>query len=487
MHRAWFFTVLLTACATTRGALTENADECESFAEFNARFRSANDALTSLPGDELVKRTSAMNAARRSCARHTVATLLDRRESQGAGAVQTELNALTEVYGADAVRTMLGDDAVELSAQVEEARQRAVRNAALESSGKRDDDERAAMRESVEKHLPSPLASRDPLPEGEGVSFPTTMCAEADACLQVDCVVRDASPGDEKVKRELVHAAQRCLDALKEPAALEKLRAQLEPWEPNGASTEVRAKLESAWRAVQPDVEKALASNKPGLAAQLSAAFTSLPSAHSLSTRARDAAKTRALTRAEETKRVPEAAWLHLTLAKSFGAEEAPTLAGAGRWDTLRWRCDVPKPELPALPAGLDVKLNLKCEVPPPAPKDDPMRTFELRSMKVTGNVTFTCAGKTTDQPLRVEDPGNEKFPEEMLVRELTARIDAAKADCAKAHRFVQIADCAELSRFGAGDIIKRFVGHARFTHAWEPCFAEWFLATEGAQLPPPP
>lgn len=479
MHRAWFFMVLLTACATTHGALTENADECESFAEFNARFRSESDALTTLPGDELVKRTSAMNAARRSCARHTVATLVDRRESKGAGAVQAELNALTEVYGAGEVRAMLGDDAVELSAQVEEARQRAVRNAALSSSEQRDNDERTALRDSVEKPLPDSA--------GDGVAFPTTMCAEANACLQVECVVRDASPGDEKVKNELVRAAQRCLDSLMEPAVLEKLRAQLEPWEPNGASTEVRAKLESAWRAVQPDVVKALASNKPGLAAQLSAAFTSLPSAHSLATRAREAAKTRALARAEETKRVPEAAWLHLKLAESFDAEEAPKLAGAGRWDTLRWRCDAAKPEFPALPAGLDVKLNLRCEVPPPAPKDDPMRTFELRSMKVTGNVTFTCAGKMTDKPLRLEDPGNEKFPEEMLVRELTARVDAAKADCAKAHRFVQIADCAELSRFGAGDIIKRFVGHARFTHAWEPCFAEWFLATEGAQLPPPP
>src|SRR6185436_16411881 len=107
--------------------------------------------------------------------------------------------------------------------------------------------------------------------------------------------------------------------------------------------------------------------------------------------------------------------------------------------------------------------------------------------MKVQGTFTYSCAGKTFDKPLRVEDPANEKFPVEMMTRELTARVEEAKAECAKAHRFVQIADCAELSRFGAGDVIKKFVGHARFTHSWEPCFAEWFLATEGARLPPAP
>lgn len=472
MHRVLLSSVLLTACATTSGALTENANECESFAEFNARFRSASDELATLPGEELVRRTSALNSARRACARHTVATLLDRRESKGPGAVQVELNALTEVYGADEVRSMLGDEAVQLSAQVEEARARAARNASLKPSERRDDEEMKNLVVEVPEKM------------SDGPAMPATMCAQVNACDQVDCIVGD-SP-DEKVKPELVRAAQRCLDSLSEPAALEKLRAQLEPWEPNGASTEIRSKLESAWRAVQADVEKALADGKPGLAAQLSASFITVPIARKTVTRARDEAKARALTRAQETKSVPEAAWLHLKLAESFGGDEAPKLAGAGRWDSARWRCET-KPEFPALPAGLEVKLNVKCEVPPPAPKDDSMRTFELRTMKVQGTFTYTCAGKTFERRLRVEDPANEKFPAEMMSRELSTRVDEAKAECAKAHRFVQIADCADLSRFGAGDIIKKFVGHARFTHAWEPCFAEWFLATEGARLPPPP
>jgi hypothetical protein len=475
MHRALIWFVLLAACATTHGALTENAGECESFAEFNARFRSESDELTAtVPGEELMRKTSAMNSARRACARHTVETLVDRRESKGVGAVQAELNALTEVYGADEVRSMLGDEAVQLSAQVEEARQRAVTKAAMKPADQRDGEEfKKLVVEAPEKM-------------GDGPSMPTTMCAEANACTQVDCIIGDASASDEKVKPEFVRAAQRCLDSLSEPAALEKLRAKLEPWEPNGASTEIRSKLESAWRAVQPDVDQALTSGKTGLAAQLSSAFIIVPIARKTVTRARDEAKARALARAEVTKLVPEAAWLHLKLAESFGAEEAPQLAGAGRWDSARWRCET-KPEFPALPAGLDVKLNLKCEVPPPAPKDDSLRTFEMRTMKLTGTFTYACAGKSFDKPLRIEDPGNEKFPTEMVQRELIARVDEAKAECSKAHRFVQIADCADLSRFGAGDIIKKFVGHARFTHAWEPCFAEWFLATEGARLPPAP
>ncbi len=471
--------LFVTGCVTPRSALVEAAGTCDSFAAYETRAQlEVNALLNSAPGDELLARTSALNAARRRCAKHTVNTLRERRETHGVDSVQHELNALTRAYGAQEVHTLLGDDAAALGPMLQEASEHSWRVSSERREVARDDEALRGLNPG-EVEL-----------DGAAPELPATMCDEGSPCAQVHCVVAEAASGNEKLKPVLVKTAQRCLDARPDVSALVKLSEALRPWEPNGASTEVRARLDSLWHDALAQVQAAQADGQRGYAAQLAAPFAVLPVARDEVKTLREAAKAWHLGRAEETKPVPEAAWLHLTLAESFGASlslSAKREGTPGRWDTARWRCEEAKPALPPLPPGVDVKLNVRCEKPEASREDDAMRTFELRSLKVTTQLSITCAGVTGQAQLKVEDPGVDGFPAERFVELLQERVREAQAACAQRQHYAQTASCADLRRYGAGDLIKRFVGHARFTHRWEPCFAEWFLVTEGAQLPPPP
>ncbi len=464
--------LLFCACVTTRSSQT-----CDSFADYDLRAREQLDALMAeAPGETLVKETARLNAARRACARHVISGFLERREDKGLNDVQLELDALAATYGAQELDALiaeaLGDDARPLLPLIEEARQRTTRVSSTERHARRDDAELAKLKVDAPDSM------------GAAPEMPATLCAEASACAQVDCIIERAEPGDERVKRELVKAAQPCLDATNDAAALSSLATSLKPWAPNGALTETLTKLEGKRRAVWPSVEEARAAGKIGLAAQLAAPFADAPAVSEDVAKLRVAALTRHRERARAVAASPEATWLQQRLIEAFGGEPSTTLTGAGRWDTARWRCPEPKPELPTLPRGLDAKLNVRCETPPPAQKDDSMRTFELRSMNVQGTLSFTCAGKTEDTPLRIEDPTSDSFPSESFRHELEQRVPEAVKTCGRRHQLASTASCTELRSLGAADIIRRFVDHARFTHRWEPCFAEWFVVTEGAQLP---
>lgn len=461
-----------SSCVTTRASQT-----CDSFADYDLRAREQLDTLLAeAPGETLVKETARLNSERRACARHVISGFRERREEKGMNDVQFELDALSATYGApqlDALITeALGDDAQQLRPLIEEARQRTTRIASTDRNARRDDVELAKLKVDAPDSM------------GTAPEMPATLCAEASVCAQLDCIIERAEPGDERVKRELVKAAQPCLDVTDDAPSLAKLAQSLKPWAPNGALTETLVKLEAKRRAVWPSIEAARSAGKAGLAAQLAAPFADVPTVREEVATLRTTALTKHRERARTVASSPEASWLQQRLIESFGGEPATPLTGAGRWDTARWRCPEPKPELPALPRGLDAKLNVRCETPPPAQKDDSMRTFELRSMKVQGTLSFTCAGKTEDKPLRIEDPTSDSFPSESFRHELAQRVPDAVKACSRRHQLASTASCTELRSLGAADIMRRFVDHARFTHRWEPCFEEWFVVTEGAQLP---
>lgn len=462
--------LVFSSCVASRSSLIEDAPSCDSFAAFDARAREQLDALMAeAPGEQLVRETARINSARRACARHVVNGLRERREEQGLNDVQTELDAMTATYGAATVNEMLGDDASQLKALLEEARQRTSREASAAGNERRDDTELSKLKVDAPDSM------------GAAPEMPKTMCDEVTPCAQVDCIVERAEPGDTTVKPELEKAARQCLDASPDVVKLGRLLSALKPWAPSGAHTETLRELEQRKNSVWPRVEAA----KPGLAAQLATPFAEVPSVakHVSALRAKALAHHRE--RAREVANVEEAKWLQLKLVEQFGGDKAPELSSAGRWDTARWRCDAPKPtELPSLPRGLDVKWNVRCEQPKAAAKDDELRTFELRQMKVIISLTTTCAGQTTSTDFTVQEPGSETFPEEAFRHELEVRIPEVITACGRRHRLQSTASCTLLRKLGAADIIRKFVEHARFTHAWEPCFAEWFEATEGAQLP---
>lgn len=469
------------ACVATRSSLIDDAPTCESFADYDARAREQLDVLVAeAPGEQLVKETARINSARRACARHVLNGLRERREDKGLDDVQRELDALSATYGPAQLDVLinetLGDDALQLRPLIEEARQRTTRQASSAGNDRRDDTELAKLKVDA--------------PESMGVApeLPKTMCAEATACAQVECVVERAEAGDKAVRAELEKAARQCLDSDPDTQRLATLLKSLTPWAPSGAYTETLSLLETRRRALWPRVEAARSGGKPGLAAQLAAPFADVPSVSREVKDLRAAALVKHRARAREVANVEEAKWLQLQLVEQFGGEKAPALSTTGRWDTARWRCEAPKPaELPPLPRGLDVKWNVRCELPKPAAKDDELRTFELRQMKVLVTLTSTCAGQSTSTDFSVQEPGTETFPDEAFRHELEVRVPEIITACGRRHQLRSTASCTELRKLGAADLIRRFVEHARFTHRWETCFAEWFEATEGVQLPPPP
>lgn len=475
-------------CATPRGALEAEGARCESFVELDARVREQLDALLAeAPGEALVRESSRLNGSRRACARRVVAGLLERREAQGLEAVQQELDALAGTYGEDGVRALLveahGEEARTLEPLLLEARTKTARRAAAGGLAQRDE----AERKRLEVALPE---SMGPPPE-----VPETMCDAPTPCEQLACVVEHPTASPEL-------AARRCLDALAGVSAQRRAEGlarvlALLPDAPGPSRTEARMQLETLQRQRWPEVERAVAAQRPGGAAQVATPFGVLPSVSARVRALREAARAHHLARAREFAATPDAAWLHRALAADFAGEAAPPLEGRGAWAPLRWRCkaDAPElPELPELPAGLSATLTVKCATDAAkqeSKRDDAMRTFELesslRGQRVEGTLAVSCADRTSAYALRVEEPGVEGFPTEALRQELQRLLERARSDCGQHHALAATRSCTELRKRTAAEVTARFVDHARFTGKWEPCFGEWLEATEGVSPPKVP
>ncbi len=464
-----------SGCVSTSAQLQRDAEQCDSFAEFDARVRDELDALlVQAPGETLVRESSRLNAARRSCARKVISGLLTVREERGIEAVQQELNALSATYRSDELRALmsaaLGDEVVQLEPLLAEARVRVTRQGSSQSAQRRDELERAKLEDS-------PV-----LPSGEGL----TMCDEHSPCAQLRCVLEQepASPDA---------AARACLDeaATFEPAERARRAAEvlsLLPASPGPARTEARLMLETLRTQLWPQVEAAVAAKKPGHAAQVASLFRGLPAVSAQVEKLRDAAQAHHLARAKGA--TPEGAWLHRKLAEELGGPEAPALGGVGRWESPRWRCKTPPPEMPALAAGLSAMLTVRCEAPATQKRkdDSAMRTFELESslqgQRVEGSVRVTCADRSDEFRLMIQDPGVEGFPERALVEELERTVGTAAAGCVRTHEQAVGRSCEVISSLSADQIVARFVDHWRFLQRWAPCFETWLLAHEGVRPP---
>ncbi|MDP1824305.1 MAG: hypothetical protein Q8L48_13710 [Archangium sp.] len=477
--------LMLASCATTSAQLARDAASCESFATFDEQTRRQLDALlTEAPGDTLVREASRLNTARRTCARHVLEGLLALREARGVEAVQQELDALSATYRRDDLRALmtqtLGEDVANLEPLLLEARLRVNRSGAAAGAERLDDVELNKLKVDAPE-------TTSPPPE-----VPESMCDERSPCAQLRCVVEHPPSSPEA-------AARACLDEATalEPQVRAKRAAEVLSLLPPAASparTEARMMLDTLRLQLWPQVEAAIAAKQPGRAAQVASLFRALPAVSERVEQLRDAAQAHHLARARELAASPEAAWLHRRLAEELGGPEAPPLAGTGKWEAPRWRCKTPMPTpLPALPPGVGATLTMRCVEAPPEKKksgDDSMRTFELESslqgQRLDGTLHVTCADRSSSYTVRVEDPGVEGFPEEALRQELQRLAARTLPDCARIHEFAATRSCTELRKRTPGEIITRFVDHARFLGRWEPCFEEWLLATEGVTPPAP-
>ncbi len=470
--------VVLLGCATDGAARGTPGARCESFAAFDAQTREQLDALLrEAPGERLVQESSRLNAERRACARHVAAGLLQRREARGVEAVQREVDALAATYAEAELDGLLsealGGDARALAPLVTEARVKAQREAAATPLEARDDAERRK------------LAVTPPEDLGPAPAMPETLCDEPTGCGQLRCVLEHppASP-DAAAKRCLDEVAR--LDVQRRAERLAEVLSLL-PTAPGPARTEARVQLETLQRQRWPEVERALAAKQPGRAAWLAAPFRALPSVRAQADALFSAGTAHHLDAAKQLAANADAAWVHEALAARLEGRTVPLPGRKGEWAPRRWLCGEDQPELPGVPAGLRAVLTVRCAAPKREEKrDDPMRTFELEAaMKVDATLALECAGRTTSATFRVQEPGVESFPAEALRRELERRLAADLETCAQTHRLAATASCADLRGLAPAQVLARFVGHARFTRRWEPCFVEWLEATEG--VPPPP
>ncbi len=479
--------LLVAGCASTTAQVQRDAEQCESFAEFDARVRSELDALlVQAPGETLVRESSRLNGARRTCARKVISGLLTLREERGVEAVQRELNALSATYRADDLRALmtaaLGDDLVPLEPLLVEARTRvegAKREAAL-PTGLPEPSRGGTCGAGQRKSLDSAQDERcEPSDE-------VTLCDEHSPCAQLRCVLEHppASPNA---------AARACLDeaATFEPAARAQRAAEvllLLPSSPSPARTEARLMLETLRTQLWPQVEAAVAAKRWGHAAQLASLFHVLPTVSEQVAKLRDVAQAHHLARAKVVP--PESAWLHRKLAEAFGGPEAPELGGVGRWESPRWRCKTAPPQLPALAAGLSAMLTVRCADPASEKRkdDSAMRTFELESSlrgeRVEGSLRVTCADRSSEFPLMIQDPGVEGVPERALVEELERTVVTAAAGCSRIHEGAVARSCGAIHGLSADQIVARFVDHWRFLNRWAPCFEAWLLEHEGVSPP---
>lgn len=482
--RLLFPALLLLSCATTSAQLERDAATCDSFAEFDAKTREQLDALLAeAPGETLVREASRLNTARRTCARHAVSKMLALREERGVEAVQQELNALSATYRPDDLRALmtasLGGDLTPLEPLLVEARTRVTRQANTRRAERRDD----AEREKLKVDAPETL--------GEAPLIPESLCDERKPCEQLRCVLEHPPASPEA-------AARGCLDEVTtaEPHARARRAAvvlALLPPSPSPARTEARMMLDTLRAQLWPQVEAAIAARQRGRAAQVASLFRASPSVSAQVEQLRDEAQAHHLARAKAQAATPEAVWLHRRLAEEFGGPEAPPLEATGRWEAPRWRCSSPIPTLPELPAGLVGTLAMRCDAQRAAPekKSGDMRTFELesslRGQRLEGSLHVVCADRSSDALVTVEDPGVEGFPAQAFQQVLEQGIARAATECARIHELAATRSCTELRKKTAGELIARFVDHARFLHRWEPCFEEWLLATEGVSPPAPP
>jgi hypothetical protein len=469
--------LLVAGCATTTVSLQRDAEQCESFATFDARVRGELDALlSSAPGDQLVKESSRLNLARRACARHVLGELRTTRERAGIEAVQRELDALTVTYREEDLRALidaaLGEDAAQLGPLLQEAKQRTTREAAAGAAAHRDD----AEREHLKVDGPSSLG-----PEPE---LPSTLCAASQPCEQLDCVLEHDGAFE--------LPARACLDTLTALApharadALSALLSKL-PSRPGPARTEAQVALQTLERQLWAEVEAAVAAKQPGRAAQLASLLRGLPARRARIEQLRDAAQAHHLARAKELSAFPDAVWLHRALAESFGGPPAPEVPKtAGTWEsTSRWRCKSERPALPPVPTGLKAVLNVRCQEPAKVDgRPDGMRTFELERQlaaeRVTGSLTVLCGAPNVDRSshtLQADDVA-------ALPEEVARLLETSLGACVRIHRYAATRSCTELNTLSVGELLSRFVTHHRFTNRWEPCFVEWLLATEGVAPP---
>lgn len=202
---------------------------------------------------------------------------------------------------------------------------------------------------------------------------------------------------------------------------------------------------------------------------------------------------------AAEAKQRAHAAQLHRWLAAWFLGKDAPLPAlDVSTWSVASWVCQLPKPALPTLPAGMAGRLVGRCrQLPKPEQRElDPsLRTFDFEAslprVRIDADVTLTCGGRTTTKRLTTDEvlveqgvaPDAESTRPGALDTQLMTLVVSAEKACAVAVAEEATRECQRLDGDPL-DVTQSFTRHALRLEAWPGCFEKWFVQRYG--VPPP-
>ncbi len=248
--------------------------------------------------------------------------------------------------------------------------------------------------------------------------------------------------------------------------------------------------LSETWARTQSSLERARKEHKLDAVASLLEPFRDDPKHRDEAAAAREAAARQHLALARDLGPRAHAVALHRALAARWSMAPA-TAPAEGAFLLERWLCASPKPVLPSLAAGIELRLRVRCQTSKPraAPASEKGSLFEneraLVKTTTDGVASVTCAGQSFQRSLHrealsLDDPALEQRRLEDDLRNLAREV---RAQCGETAREQSAADCAALATLSPSDVEERFAAHApSLAGPWPACFGAWFRERYGVE-----
>jgi hypothetical protein len=496
--------VMVSGCVTASlreraTTLEREAPACSTFSAFDERLAKERARLDAAPAADLVPASQSLSSARRACAKAVIGRIQQQQEREGREAAVAEVEAITRALGVEDTTTLLraawGHEADGFLAEVVLAGVKP----------KEGPSPPAPVEPTVPRHEQSGAAHFEPSDAtAVGAAGDCLRRAPIDAatCLTtwrregaeeqdferaltklVATVKHDAALLDDEARAELLGEVLRALALPRERATLEPLFASL------ASLTDAMVTRAAALTGLA-GVGKAGALVRPLLVVDASRRRVERFAAAASLEHARLAA---------EAGPRAHAAQVHRALSAWFLAKDVtrPALE-PGRWDDLRWSCELSKPALPTLPPGVSARLVGRCRKLPKtntqANLDPSMRTNDLElsldTLRVDADVTLTCGGAATAKHLTLDEVVVDRSESDLagtrqtsLESALQVLVTTVERDCRAQATKDAGGECGRLEGEPL-DVTQTFTGLALRLGAWPPCFSSWFTRRYGVAPP---
>lgn len=508
MKLVWL--VVLAGCATVGSvsSLEQEASACDDFAQFDARAKRLLDEQLGNGGTDALELNGRVNAARQSCARAVMGSLLTLRIERGPEAAQQQLDAMALSLSEAAFARLISE-----SPSDSNLRAMATLAAATAATHRTNEARSGHERKVIQAwQVEAPTMSSQPELEVNDAHECEALGPDAALACLGPLTTRVLVPAE----RARLHAAIRAV-AMQKVQSLELIppgqrAVPLSKWVARLDALEVdeprvREALEASRQALWPEVDEAVRAGRLEQAAVLAEPFLVLSAARREVERLRENAATHQEQLARQAGPHLNAAAFHRQLAARFSGSASSWPEHPGQWDTTRYQCARPPGALPSA-EGLSLRLVATCKRSkrsPDAvqPTDAKMQTFEAeRSLEwenIDGTLFVSCASRVLsfrfnsrdlavdtgeNESVLRDEPGIGAAPHSALSLELEKVIKRAVPECKAARAQLVASDCTKMSSSEAVDLEERFTEHALALKAWPTCFVQWLNARVGVAPP---